>query len=266
MEKRGFINIKAGRLRYCLHFSERMRSRSGILFIHAAGGCMLGPSRMFVEFAREFEKMGFAVMRFDLAGCGDSSGVETEIIGDYIEQAIDVIDFFIKSCDIDDIILFGISRGGYIGFSLLSREELPLKGAILLSAPISSGAAAIGQTKSRISEYMEKVNIETLSRLGRGEVNVKAVLKSLASAVKVGKRYPKVKHMAIPKDIRVLMIYGGCDPIYESSARYYSQVFDRNSVKYQTEVIENANHSFFHYKWKEQIREMCVDWVERIKN
>ena len=87
--------------------------KTGVIFVHAASGNRLGPHRIFVEMGEEFYKLGYAAMRFDFAGCGDSTGTGPmqSIEDDSFDLAM-VCKFFRQQETLDKIFLIGISRGG----------------------------------------------------------------------------------------------------------------------------------------------------------
>ncbi|MHC4396872.1 MAG: hypothetical protein ACYS1A_14580 [Planctomycetota bacterium] len=59
----------------------------------------------------------------------------------------------------------------------------------------------------------------------------------------------------------MFFIYGSKDPIAADSALYYSRICEKYKIPYRVAEIKNANHSFFHYRWKEQIMEMTKEWL-----
>jgi len=59
----------------------------------------------------------------------------------------------------------------------------------------------------------------------------------------------------------LFFIYGYKDPIAADSATYYSRICETFNIPFKAVEIKNANHSFFHYKWKEQIFKIVENWL-----
>jgi dipeptidyl aminopeptidase/acylaminoacyl peptidase len=86
---------------------------------HGFTGNKLGtPYGLFVQAAREFCKNGFAVLRFDFRGSGDSEGdFEGQTIATEIEDLDAALNFLgsVKNINHNKVGLVGHSRGGVIG-------------------------------------------------------------------------------------------------------------------------------------------------------
>ena len=78
MTETGYFNSGGNELFYSCTIPAGKNETTGIVFVHAADGNRLGPHRMFVEFARHFNSLGYPTFRFDLSGCGDSTGAVSE--------------------------------------------------------------------------------------------------------------------------------------------------------------------------------------------
>lgn len=66
-------------IRGILHTPEHQKNKSqdqipGLVLCHGFTGNKIGLHRLFVKAARYFSHLGFAVLRFDFSGCGDSDG------------------------------------------------------------------------------------------------------------------------------------------------------------------------------------------------
>ena len=59
------------------------------------------------------------------------------------------------------------------------------------------------------------------------------------------------------------LIYGQNDPIATESKVHYEGILDSCGASYETVIIPQANHSFFHYMWKERILEMVEEWLNK---
>ncbi len=236
--------------------------KAGMIFVHAADGTRLGPHRMFVELANKLKHCGIASLRFDMRGCGDSEGYPagSEINPD-VEDLSNAIRFFSTKYKLPKIFLFGISRGARVSISALAEHSLPIDGAVLLSTPFSGSKAAAKMFSSRLKEYLYKFrNPESIKKLLTGKANLKQILKTLGFALNSQKRYRRNNDGFITKS-SLFFIYGSKDPIAADSALYYSRICEKYKIPYRVAEIKNANHSFFHYKWKEEISCLVEKWL-----
>jgi len=261
-------NFRSGEneLYYSCGIPPRRTNDVGIIFVHAADGNRLGPHRMFVEAANRLNVLGYPTLRFDLAGCGDSTGAasDNDITAD-VSDVISAVRFFVTEANLQGVVLFGISRGARVCYTAMVQHRLPLNGMILLSTPISSGRAALKSFGSRLSEYVCKLkDPEYLRKFLSGRASIAQIRQTLLTALRLRCRYTGTEKKAFTSKCAVLFIYGGYDPIAAESSRYYTGRCRENDVPYDCHVISGANHSFFHYKWKEEIFDVSRQWLERI--
>ena len=262
MNQINFFNSGENNLSYACGLPNSKKIKAGLIFIHAADGNRIGPHRMFVELAETLKHNGIASFRFDMKGCGDSSGEPAKNNIDHdIENLLSAINFFITRYKMPKIFLFGISRGSRVIFSTLAENSVPINGAILLSTPFPSPKAAAKKFTNRVKEYLYKFkNPQTLKKLLSGKANPKQILKTLAFALNSQKRYRRNSH-GFKTTSPLFFIYGSKDPIASDSKAYYTQICQKYKIRHKITEIKNANHSFFHYRWKEQIIEISEKWL-----
>lgn len=97
-----------------------------VIICHGFIGSRIGVDRLFVKAARELTANGFAVLRFDYGGCGESDG-------DYgaggldvlLSQTRDVLDyaFALESIDPARVSLIGHSLGGAVSMLTASQDK-----------------------------------------------------------------------------------------------------------------------------------------------
>src|SRR3954453_3001183 len=91
------ITISSGALELAatLHYPGSTGSKNPIIIIaHGFVGNRIGVDRLFVKAAREFSTLGYMVLRFDYAGCGESTGdYGSGGIDSMIDQTRHVIDY-----------------------------------------------------------------------------------------------------------------------------------------------------------------------------
>lgn len=233
-----------------------------VVFVHAAEGNKLGPHRMFVEFERILNNSGLSTLRFDFAGCGDSTGTSEYDGNRDLRNIDDVVGFLVQEKQFDDIVLLGMSRGAYAIHEYLKSYPKYIKGAILLSTPTTSISMIKRVLKDRIKEYLLKLaSKETYVKFFRNQINYRLVFQTIFQVFSEKRQYSSNVSSGLP-DYPVLLIYGENDPMTSESMSFYLPLFETASSDVVCKVIKRANHSFFHYKWKEEIQEIVLNWLK----
>ena len=266
MIKQGFFKNGDNELFYVCNILEMHRKNTGVIFVHAADGNRLGPHRMFVEMEAMLNTLGFTTMRFDLSGCGDSSGTvsRNDVTPDVADVAA-AIDFFMSLTQIKSVCLFAISRGARVCFSLIAKHKLPVGAAILLSTPVSSTKTAVHSLSARLHEYLCKLkNPQNLWKVLAGRANLTQIGRTLLTAIHLRHRYGQLGEGKFASRCPILFIYGENDPITAESAKYCTRICDENALPYECHIIKGANHSYFHYLWKQQIFEISQQWLSTL--
>ncbi|MDR7072925.1 alpha/beta hydrolase [Fictibacillus barbaricus] len=139
MQKQDCISWRGKDLALTIHYpsSNREDRLFPLLIIcHGFTSTRIGVDRLFVKAAQEFESLGFAVIRFDYAGCGESEGIYGENeFADFIDQTKSVISYGSRLSAIDPnlITLIGHSLGGAVA-ACTAAEDKRIKNAVLWSA------------------------------------------------------------------------------------------------------------------------------------
>lgn len=262
MKRNDFFSSGLSRISCVCTVPGGQKMKAGLIFVHAANGNRLGPHRMFVEFSGRLKYSEIASLRFDMRGCGDSTGEPTgKDLNSDIEDLRNAINFFTSQSNPPKIFLLGISRGASVCLSALAEHRLPVHGAILLSTPVSGSKAAAKKFSSRLKEYLYKFrNPESLQKLLSGKANFKQIFKTLTFALSSPKRY-RQNNDGFSTQCSLFFIYGSKDPIMADSQTHYRKICERHKIPYRITEIKNANHSFFHYRWKEQVMDMSQQWL-----
>ncbi|CAG9622468.1 alpha/beta hydrolase family protein [Sutcliffiella rhizosphaerae] len=118
------------------YFANTYQKSPAIIICHGFIGSKVGVNRLFVKACEELKKIGYVVVRFDYAGCGESEGhYGKNTLRGFIEQTKEVLNF-VKSLDKIDsnqLTLIGHSLGGAIA-TICSVNEENVKRLILWSA------------------------------------------------------------------------------------------------------------------------------------
>jgi len=119
-----------------LHLPEKNENFGGILLLHGFTGNKIEPHRLFWKISKNLELNGFASIRFDYRGCGESEGNSQDFtIKDYISDAKKVLKKLLKlkGIDLNKIAVIGLSMGGIVA-SYLASYFKEIKKIVLLSA------------------------------------------------------------------------------------------------------------------------------------
>ncbi|MFH5184497.1 alpha/beta hydrolase [Paenibacillus sp. TAB 01] len=133
------ITIQSGQeeLTATLHYPASTDSRNPIIIIaHGFIGSRVGVDRLFIKAAREFSELGYMVLRFDYAGCGESTGeYGSGGLDAMIDQTRRVIDYALEIDCVDPnrVILLGHSLGGAVSILTAARDKR-VKSLVLWSA------------------------------------------------------------------------------------------------------------------------------------
>jgi uncharacterized protein len=158
---------------------------TGVVVIVGGPQYRVGSHRHFVFLARALADAGFAVLRFDVRGMGDSDGAPRafESVGSDIEAAVDALQHLAPS--IRHVVLVGLCDGASAALLYCQRRnDRRVRGLCLLNPWVRSEASlAVTQVKHYYTRRL--LEREFWGKLVRGEIGVgagKAAMRSLGIA------------------------------------------------------------------------------------
>jgi pimeloyl-ACP methyl ester carboxylesterase len=112
--------------------TETNRNRPAVILLNAGLIHRIGPSRLYVKIARALSELGFAVLRFDFSGTGDSPAREDHVpfIRGAIAEVQEAMTYLQETRGIERFLLIGHCSGA--GFSFLTACEDPRVSGIIL--------------------------------------------------------------------------------------------------------------------------------------
>ena len=125
-----------GTLRGLLHRPEGTDPAPAVLMLHGFTGQHVEQDRLFVQAARVLAGLGFAVLRFDFYGSGDSDGdFEESSVQTELDDAVTALDWISAQPGIDPqrIGVLGLSLGGCVA-ALLAGQNSHIKALVLWNA------------------------------------------------------------------------------------------------------------------------------------
>lgn len=202
-----------------------------------------------VSSAREFCKNGYAILRFDYRGCGESEGGFEEF-SDFsaVEDVKAAISFIqtIKEIDSGKIGLLGHSRGGVVA-SFASIEIEKIK-CLVLWAP------AVHVKKYWTLEEIEKVEKGELIYY-KGLKIGKLLWESARKIEDLSKHIHKVK--------TPLLIVHGTNDEWNITAEEVRKVYKNANKPKKIEIISGADHFFLNKeKHRKQLMGTTVKWFK----
>lgn len=255
MEQAIIMSSGTEKLAGTLHLPENREKNAEfpiVIICHGFIGSRVGVNRLFVKAARYFSSLGFAVLRFDYEGCGESSGIYgTYGMERFIEQTEDVIKFAanLPSVDEKEIYLLGHSLGGAVATLTAVRNEKIRKLAIwsAVGRPFEDIAAIVGEEKVEALEHDTFIDFEGYSLM-------KIFFRSLSEYA------PLQEAKNFTGD--VLIAHGTEDEeIACSYAHIYEKSFQKSAKSVEKNLIAGGNHTFTSIEHSTEIFRITGDWL-----
>jgi len=121
-----FRNKRGRQLFGVLHSPGQRKKVPAIIMAHGFTDDKTGDNRLFVKFGRYAAMHGFAVLRFDFAGSGDSEGDFSDItIDGEVDDLSCAIDFVyaLPQIDWENIHIIGYSLGGAVSIIVTAKDK-----------------------------------------------------------------------------------------------------------------------------------------------
>ena len=263
---------------------------TGIVFINAGSVHHIGPGGAYTAFAREWASLGFAVLRMDIGGVGDSDARErvadNHPYPDHAVEDIGVAVRLMKERGASRVVVAGLCSGAHASF----HAGLKLEGlaGILVINPIVfywnpacalDVAAWMNYAESR--RYSKSArDVTSWVRLVRGEVNVRYALRvgyrraiEVASgalesigrrvgiAAKNGEDVGRDLARISARGVTTLLVFSEGDPGLDFVRRRYARdvrLLERNRKNFSLRVVEGADHTFTRIEARDRLRQLLT--------
>jgi uncharacterized protein len=261
-----------------LSMPENKHARVGVLIVVGGPQYRVGSHRQFVQLARALATAGFAVLRFDVRGMGDSSGESTgfESIDDDIAAALDA--FGAALPDLEHFVLWGLCDGASAALLYWQRQHDRRVSGLVLANPWLRSTA--GLAKTHVKHYYRRrlMEPEFWRKLLTGGVAYKAaseLAKNLMFTLR-GER----KSRTPAADFRALMARGWSGfpgPILlltsgddytaaeflegAKSLPQWSGAFSKSGLSHLQ--FDAADHTFSRARSRLEMEAALVDWLGR---
>ena len=241
-----------------------------VIFLPAASGTRIGPQRIYVHISnRLYNEKQIASLCIDIPPHGDSydnntrefKGNYKEVITQHYAFYIDKIIQFLKSnYNFSNVILCSISVGCIP--ILKFAQSNGLNKVILLSPNHLPDVNASIDKKNLKAYYYKLFKTETWLKLLTLNIQYKNVLGNILKIRSTASKSNIVRSTDNLNMVHVLCIFGERDIELPNCQEYWrKQLNDRKILNYDEKIIENADHSFFGWEFKEEVSDEILAWL-----
>lgn len=246
------IQWKGKKLAHTVHYPAAFQARTDkfplVIICHGFTSTRIGVDRLFVKTAQALVKLGFAVLRFDYAGCGESDGEYGENeFACFIDQTKTVISFGseLPNVDCDAITLIGHSLGGAVATCTASEDNRV--GNVVVWSAVGKPFEDIKQIVGYDGEQA------VIDHLGY------AITEDFLLSLQAFAPIDEVRNVCG----NVLIIHGTEDPVISSDycRRYFEKALERSERSSEMVLVEGANHTFSSIGHFNQLIAATSEWL-----
>lgn len=243
------LNVNGRLIRGVVRAPEGEGPFPAVIFHHGFNVEKVGLMRLHELFSRECVKAGFACIRFDFYGLGESDGDFSDMtIGTELEESEAIYRWTCGQTYIDceRVILSGHSMGALVA-SIVAPKVQP-KALLLWSPALTMYYQAGFRTRSTVGPTEHGWDIGGME-LSHAFMDEAAKMNFLEMARGYGGD--------------VLAIHGGEDEQIPVEVVYrYKNLYGE---KFRFTIIEGANHQFSSIPWKEQVYRESIAFITKFK-
>lgn len=247
---------------------EQPRNR-GVLVVVGGPQYRAGSHRQFALLANELSGQGYAVMRFDYRGMGDSTGEPRtfESVEDDVRAAID--HFLFRVPEVTEVVIWGLCDAASAAL-FYSHQDPRVTGLVLLNPWVRTPR---GEARAHLKHYYLRhaFSAAPWTKLLRGRFDLAA---SALSFMRNLKRASAGGEAALPERMadglarfkgRALVITAGKDLTAKefldtagASPRWRRLL---RSPRVRQQVLPEATHTFARRQWREQVCRWTSGWL-----
>ena len=270
-----------------LHLPERQPVRAALLVVNSRVEYRVGPHRFYVQAARRWAEQGFAVLRLDYPGNGDSSGSQNYPHMDSfpVPPAVEAARVLQVRSGASDVVLVGLCMGArnalyaaaesedvghLIAFGMPFSDTTPHVTGEQGSAPRTVGTSV---ARSTMGKYLERVrDPKAWRRLLSGQSDYGVIRRVLPAALGLGRgqifKEPIFRALdtLLTRGGRIQFVFGTNDVFLPDFREQFERVRGRLPKKgsgCETDLVPNANHTFSRVTWQREAIEHSANWLEQ---
>jgi exosortase A-associated hydrolase 1 len=249
-------------------------SKLGVLIVVGGPQYRVGSHRQLVLLARALAARGFAVMRFDCSGMGDSTGPALPFT-DRDRDIRAAIDAFVEAeAGIDRIAIWGLCDAASAALFYAPHDARVAK-LVLLNPWVRSDA---GLARTHLKHYYTARLTDRAfwSKLLRGQVGIGRALRGLVSTFVKARRGTAASEQALSFQTRmargwkrfrgdILLICSGDDLTAREFIDHASSDAEWAGLLAEMRVarcdVAEADHTFSRAAWRDQVAAWTADWL-----
>ena len=248
-------------------------ARGAVVVVHGWGGCRIGPHRILVDAARHLSSFGFATLRFDLGGRGESEGdpleADLDMMIDDTAAALEAMAARLPGVPVG---LLGMCSGGNVALAAAALATDVAAVAVWSTYPFQEQRTAkqdARRTAHVLGGYVRKLfRRESWMKLVRGRINFGLVRRALLGR----KREPGERNLyRSRRDIlgpltrypgRVLFVFGSKDPEAVDAEKMFREFAAEHGLRAEFRAVAGANHNFYSLAWKREVMGTTGEWLD----
>lgn len=248
MEKPLYIDVKQHKLFGILHTPDLSNPVPGIIMCHGFTGSHTEAHFFFAKIARQLCCQGYAVLRFDFWGSGNSEGAFSDMsIHTEIDDALGALEWLKNQPEIDSekMGVIGLSLGGCVAACVAGLSP-DIKSAVLLSP--------VGVPDEDFASFLPAVYEErTTPALYVGN--------AFRESLKVVRPFEIIKNT----NSQVLLIHGDNDEtISHKRSDEYESILLGNDKYVEKVIIPDADHTFAIRTHEDQVISLISHWKSKV--
>jgi exosortase A-associated hydrolase 1 len=261
-------------------------AKRGVLVIVGGPQYRVGSHRQFTLLARSLAEQGFAVLRFDYRGMGDSGGDmrDFEQVDDDLRAAID--QFFAAVPSLEEVVIWGLCDGA--SAALFYAEHDPRVSGLVLLNPWARSEQGLAKATLKHYYLSRVLDPQMWKKIALLRFDYGAALKSLygvigtvlagrrsspaqpsdgapASAAQGGSFHSRMQTGLTRFRGKVLLVISGADLTARefldmaNGSRAWRSMLQAPRVSRQT--LAAADHTFSRRAWRDQVADWTGDWL-----
>jgi pimeloyl-ACP methyl ester carboxylesterase len=247
----------------------------GVILASVGAFHRTGPGRLYVRLARALAGKGFAVLRFDLRGIGDSppaDGHAENVL--YRPEAVDDVRAAMDELErrgAKRFVSIGICSGAYASYET-ARVDSRIEKLVLVNMPTFTwhfgDPIGRGRMHSTHAYRRAAARRETWSRLLRGEVHAREI--AIALGARLGKRIVRAAsgesdvarslQAMCARGTDVMLVYASDDPALDEAELHLSSSKQLGAEpRFEIHTIDEGDHAFVSRPAQEKLTKLLVE-------
>jgi uncharacterized protein len=250
----------------------------GVVLVVGGPQTRVGSHRQFVLLARKLAEAGYAVLRFDYRGMGDSSGAQRafDAVDEDIAAALDALQAAVPA--VRRIVLWGLcDAASAVLLYWQGTRDLRIAGFCLVNPWVRS-ATTLARTQVKHYYGQRIINAEFWLKLVRGQVGVVKAVGGLLRSLRLsavtpvaadselsfqGRMLQALKECPAP----MLLILSGQDFVAREFIETtladpaWSGVLAKPSIT--KHELADADHTFSTAQWRSKVEKATIHWLDQ---